>query len=224
MIVSEAADILLSLLEQEDEEEYTQPLAIAHVQQALHEIAEENEFKFHNEVTEYTLQTPASGSEEDYWNTLPGRVPLTEILGSWANFAYIRYAWISVEDESKQMGERDLAELLNTFGDTEGVPESFAIDGLYFVWRKIAAAGTDYTIRLNWQKIPSAPAASDEPILLAQIPYGVIYRAAMIASVWLLDDNRVALFKALSQEAFERYNVRQSKMGDSPRSMEDYNG
>lgn len=225
MIVSEAANRVLSLLEQEDQEEYTYSLAVTHVIQALHELSEENEFKFHNVITQYTLTTPAAGSEPTYWLTAPGRVPLTTVLGvTWSGFSYVKRGWINVEGETYRFGERSFEEMMDTFGDNEGIPESWALDGEYFCWRPIAAAGSSNIIRLQWQRMPPEPAEGDEPVMLAQIPYGVIYRACMIASVWLLDDNRVPMFRALSQEAFERYNIRHSMVGDGPRSMGEYNG
>jgi hypothetical protein len=237
MIVSEAAAKVLSLLEQEDQEEYTYDLATTHVIQALHELSEENEFRFHNEISEYMLTTPSVQDQDQdsddpnmvrlpaYWMLLPGRAPLTSVLGvTWSGFSYIKRAWINVEDETYPFAERAFEEIMDTFGDNEGIPESFAIDGEYFNWRPIAPIGTDYIIRVQWQKMPDDPGPNDEPVMLAQIPYGVIYRACMVASVWLLDDNRVPMFKALSQEAFDRYNIRHSMIGDSSRAMEDFNG
>ena len=225
MIVSEAANRVLSLLEQEDQEEYTYNLAVAHIIQALHELGEENEFKFYNVITQYDLASPEVGQEPSYWNMVPGRVPLTTALGvTWSGFSYIKRGWIDVDQQTNKFRERTFEEMMDTFGDNEGVPEVWAIDGEYFNWRPIAAPGTTNVIRLQWQSMPDDPAEGDEPIMLAQIPYGVIYRACMIASVWLLDDNRVPIFKALSQEAFERYNIRHSMVGDGPRYMETFNG
>jgi hypothetical protein len=225
MIVSEAAQRVLSLLEQEDEEEYTFNLAVTHVVQALHELSEENEFKFHNVITQYDLTTPEAGTEPGYWNMVPGRVPLTSVLGvNWSGFSYIKRGWIDVDAQTNKFRERTFEEMMDTFGDNEGTPEAWALDGEYFHWRPIAASGVSHVIRLQWQQIPADPAEGDEPIMLAQIPYGVIYRACMIASVWLLDDNRIPIFKALSQEAFDRYNIRHSMVGDGPRYMETFNG
>jgi len=225
MIVLEAANEVLSLLEQTDEEEYTQALAIRHVNQALFEFTEDNEFTFNNVVSSYTLTTPAAGSEPDYWNVAPGRVPLTSLLSTtWGGFSYVKRAWLSVDDEQQPFPEGDLEELLDAYGDNEGEPEGWAFDGEYIWWRPIAAAGTDYVTRWRWQKMFEIVGGSEEPKLLAQAPYAVIYRACQIASVWLLDDNRVPMFKALSDDAFNRFSLRHSMVFDAPRSMEEFNG
>jgi hypothetical protein len=226
MIVSEAADKLLGLLEQTDEEEYTKALAVAHIGQAIHELAEENEFRFYNKISEYTLETPASGEEPSYWTDVPGRAPLLTVLGAtWGTLAYIKNVWVSISDDvTIHMRERSFDQLMDEYADTEGYPEAFAVDGEYFYWRQIAEAGTDYTIRVQWQEMPALPTEGEEPIMLAQLPYGVLYKAATIASVWLLDDNRVPMFQALAQNAFERYNARYAMTGDGIESMEEFNG
>lgn len=234
MIVSEAANRVLVFLEQADEEEYTRLQAIEHVIQALHELAEENEFKYYNNVINFPLLTEASFISDSgnlslgipgYWATLPGRALLTTVLSTtWNQFSYIKRGWLSVDGQTMPFMERTFEEIMDTFGDEEGIPESFAINGEYIIWRPIAPSGSSYTARFLWQRMPPDATETDEPLMLAQCPYGVIYRACMIASVWLLDDNRVPMFKALSENAFERYNIRQSMMGDSPRSMGEFNG
>jgi len=225
MNVSEAASRLLELLEQEDQEEYSYNHAVLDVNQALFEMAEENEFRFLNRLTNYTLETPASGEEEDFWSDVPGRALITDVLSvTWGGFSYIKRGWIDVSGETYPFRERDFSELMDTFGDSEGTPEAWAVDGEYFYWRPIAAAGTDHTIRMHWQAMPGDAAESSEPIMLAQCPYAVLYKAAMSASIWLLDDNRVPMFKGLSDAAYERYNARAAMTGDGPRAMEEFNG
>ena len=225
MIVSEAANEVLSLLEQTDQEEYTYQLAVKHINQALFEFVEDNEFKFFNEVSISTLSTPESGSEPDYWVDVPGRILLTSLLSTtWGGFSYIKRAWISVEDQQTEFLEGDLEELLDAYGDSEGQPKGWAFDGDYVWWRPIAPAGTDYVTRWRWQRMFESVTGNAEPRLLAQAPYAVLYRACQIASVWLLDDVRVPMFKALSDDAFNRFNLRHSMVFDAPRSMEEFNG
>ena len=237
MIVSEAANEVLSLLEQTDQEEYTHQMAMKHVNQALFEFSEDNEFNFFNEISSYTLITsdvPASTSGPIQYPQvpvgpfveMPGRIPLTSLLSTtWAGFSYIKRAWISVEDEQTEFLEADLEELLDAYGDSEGQPRGWAIDGDYVWWRPIAPVGTDYVTRWRWQKMFESASGNEEPRLLAQAPYAVLYRACQIASIWLLDDVRVPMFKALSDDAFNRFNLRHSMTFDAPnRSMEEFNG
>jgi hypothetical protein len=193
MIVSEAANEVLSLLEQTDQEEYTYQLATKHINQALFEFAEDNEFNFFNVISSYTLSSSSDwdldGVPDFRVDDIPGRILLTDLLSTtWAGFSYIKRAWISVEDEQTEFLEGDLEELLDAYGDSEGQPKGWAIDGDYVWWRPIAPIGTDYVTRWRWQKMFESVGGNDEPRLLAQAPYAVLYRACQIASVWLLDD------------------------------------
>lgn len=225
MIISEAADRVLSILEQTDEEEYSLNHAIQDVQQAIFELSEENEFRFMSKVTNYTLATPESGEEPDFWLEQPGRALLTEVLSStWSEIAYIKRGWIDVDGDTYPFAERDLSELFDTFGDTEGTPESFAIDGEYLWWRPMSAAGVERVARFHWQSMKPNETAGSEPIILAQVPYAVIYKACAIASIWLLDDTRVPMFEAQAMRAYERYNARYAMTGDGPRAMGEFNG
>jgi hypothetical protein len=227
MNIAQAAEELISELEQSDSDEYTFTRGVKHINQAIFELCEVNEFNFQNAMSAYTLETPESGSEPEYWTEFPGRVPLTTALETtWAGFSYIKRSWLDVSGEqSKLWREYDLEELLDKFGDDEGVPQGFAIEGEYIWWRPIAPAGTDYVSRWRWQKMYETMDSSAEPILLAQCPYGVIYKAASIASIWLLDDNRVPMFEKLSEKAFELYSNRHSMTADAPeRAMEEFNG
>jgi hypothetical protein len=154
-----------------------------------------------------------------------GRALLTEALATtWSQFGYIKHAWLSVDGLQEEFKQMSLIELLDKYGDEEGVPAAYALAGDYIYWRPIAPAGDDYTVRFYWTQIPTEAAEGEEPKLLAQVPYGVIYRACMVACVWTQDDTRVPMFGQLSKEAFQKYNTRYSMNSDSPREMEEYNG
>lgn len=225
MIISEATSRVLSMLDLEDGEEYNAALGSIHVNQAIFELSEENEYEFNNSLSSYELVTPEEGYEPSYWQDVAGRALLTDVLSTtWSQFGYIKKAWLSVDGKQQPFYQRTLVELLDEYGDDEGVPEKYAISGDYFYWRPIAPEGTDYTVRFNWTKIPTEAPDGEEPKLLAQVPYGVIYRACMIASVWTQDDTRVPMFANLSKDAFEKYNMRYTMNNDGPREMEEYNG
>lgn len=242
MILNEAATRLLKLLEQTDEEEYKRDTALEHLNQAIHELCEENTFAFMEEFSSFTLEIPLEDNSEsfppgtlppyrigvpEYWEEIPGRALITDVLGcTMSNFSWIKRAWIEIDDEYYHFGEGDIQELLDTFKDETGTPEGWALSGEYIFWRPYTATeGTTFETRWLWQKQYEAQSSSSEPILLAQCPYGVLYKAASIASVWLLDDNRVPMFEQLAQRAIDRYLIRASMTNDGPgRAMEEYNG
>ena len=119
---------------------------------------------------------------------------------------------------------RDLRELLDEYGDDEGTPEKYALNGDYIYWRPIASAGTETTARLLWHQMPSFGESSDEPRILAQCPFGIIYYACMLACIWAQDDARIKIFGDMASRAFEMYSNRSSMNNDGPREMEEFNG
>lgn len=225
MIIREAAAQVLNTLDFEDEEEYTQANAEFHVNQAIYEINEGNEFTISNQLSTISLVSPEEGSEPSYWTEIPGRAPLIQLLGtSWSNFGYIKQAWLSDGVGQVPFKQRDLRELLDEYGDDSGQPEKYSLSGEYIYWRPIPVAGESYEARLLWHQMPSFGSPNDEPMLLAQAPFGVIYYACMLACIWSGDDNRIKIFGDMSQRAFEMYNNRSSMNNDGPRFMEDFNG
>lgn len=231
MIVREAANQVLRLLDFEDEEEYNLNDAVFHVGQAIHEINEGNEFPYANTLTQTSVSSPASGQEPSYWTEIPGRVPLTQILSTtWGEFGYIKHGWISSSGDTATDGnqakfpEGDLRELLDTYGDDEGTPQKFAIEGDYMYYRPIPAAGESHIVRFLWHKAPELPGEDDEPRILQQIPFGVIYYASMLACIWSQDDARTKEFGRMAQRSFDMYEKRVGMRKGGPGSMEDFNG
>jgi len=225
MIIAAAADRVLDMLDLADGEEYSSTQARIHINQAIFELAEENEYGFNNVLSTYDLSTPEEDSEPSFWTAVPGRALLTDVLSTtWSQFGYIKYAWVSVAAIQEKFKQMSLIELLDKYGDDEGVPEAYALDGDYVYWRPVAPAGDDYTVRFYWTQVPTEAAEGEEPKLLAQVPYGVIYRACMVACVWTQDDTRVPMFGQLSKDSFQKYNTRYSMNNDGPRQMEEYNG
>ena len=114
---------------------------------------------------------------------------------------------------------------MDEYGDVEGIPEKYAIDGDYLYWRPIAPAGTDYPIRILYNSLPPISIQlNSSPRLLDAAPYAVIYRACAIASIWLNEDQRVPMFEKLAERAIELFTFRHSMSNDAPREMEEYDG
>ena len=128
------------------------------------------------------------------------------------------------EDEEAHVSASDIREMLDEYGDEEGTPETYTVDGEYVVVRPVPAQGYSYDVRAMFQRTPSTYTASDEPMIMAQAPYAVIYRACEIASVWNIDDNATVKFSTLAQRAIDRYAMRATMVNDSARNMEDFNG
>jgi hypothetical protein len=237
MIVRDAAEKVLSMLELEDEEEYNLSKAVEHVNQAIYELAEENEFSFFDRIAVCSIRNATYVSNEmvntpeisygapAYWVDVPGRLPLVGITGiPWDEFAYIKRGWISINDLQHPFKEMPIEKLLDNYGDSEGQPEAFSINGEYLYFRPIPSFNVSYTVRFLYQALPRIYAIDDSPIPLSVMPYVVIYKACSLACLWIQDDSRIPIFETLQLKAFDRFNVRQSMTGDASSSMEDYNG
>ncbi|MCK5481325.1 MAG: hypothetical protein KAJ06_09265 [Gammaproteobacteria bacterium] len=237
MKIGDAADKVLSLLEQTDEEEYTKALAVTHVNQAVTELADENDFNLYRRVSTITLSVPTEVTQvsptgpsilgyPDYWDEVPGRRPVSEVMGVTDDeFSYIKRAWINIDGANKKFKQKSFGQLMDKHGDDQGTPLEFAIEGDYFYWRPHHANDDDtYQTRILWQSNPVDAGVDGTAKLLTKAPYAVIYRACQIASLWLVEDNRVMVFAKLAQDALDRWNIKDSMHGDEPSEMEDYNG
>lgn len=226
MIIGECANRVLSFLDLDDEEEYTTTHALEHVNQAIFELADEMEIKGLNDFSLYDLETPATADEPAYWANLPGRFPVTDVTGvALSSLSHIRRLWLAVDGETiTNFSGVDIREILDRHGDDTGQPENYAIDGEYIIIRPIPETGVTYNLRAYFATVPGTYASGDEPLIAAQAPYAVIYRACEIATAWTMDDKAVLKYEKLSQRAIERYALRATLVDDHPRFMEEYNG
>jgi hypothetical protein len=224
MIVGEAATRVLLILEQTDEEEYDATQAMRDVNQAISEIADETELSSFNTFSQFTItEDPYSASEA--WAVVPGRAPIADVLGAtMTEIGYVKQAWLSVDSNNSEFEGRDIRHLLDKYGDSEGVPTRYAIDGDYFFWRPIGVSGDEYTARLMWAGMPPEYNTGDEPTIMAQAPYGVIYRACALACIWLIDDDRAPRFDAMAKRIIDKYVIRDSMQGGHRMEMEDPDG
>ena len=225
MNVTEAANRLLKLIEQTDQQEYDEPMAVQHISQAISEIADETELSQFNSFGSFTLEVDNYSDGSD-WGIVPGRVPLTDVVGVGMHaFAYLKEAWLDLDGSAMEFEEKDIRYLLAKYGDTEGTPTRFAVESNFFYIRPVPVAASSYTIRTFFAGLPPAeqgPGAT--PTMLQQAPFAIIYRAASIASVFTMDDDRAKGFDALAQRLIDRYTIRASMRGDARIEMEDFDG
>jgi hypothetical protein len=224
MIISEAANRVLAILEQTDQEEYNYDQAVIDVNQAIGEIADEAELSSLNTFSQFTIAAD-DYSESDAWAVVPGRAPIVDVLGAtMTEIGYIKHAWLSIGAANAEFKERDIRYLLDNYGDDEGTPTRYAVDGDFFYWRPVGEAGDEFTVRLMWAKMPKEYGAGEEPTIIAQAPYAVIYRACALACIWLVDDDRAPRFDKMAQRLIDKYVIRDSMHGDHRMEMEDFNG
>jgi len=226
MIIGEAADKVLSWLEQTDEEEYDRPKAIEHVNQAIFELAGDSELSLYNKISSYVLSD--APTDQDYWTICPGRVALTRVVGAtWGEFGYIKKIWLDIngtQQTKDDWSQKRVVELFDLWGDTYSTPRNWGVEGEYMYWRPIINDTSTYTLRVLWSAKPTSYGEGEEPAIMGQAPYAVIYRACALGALWTQDPTQDAKFMALSKQAFDQYLVQDSMHGDGPEEMDDYNG
>jgi hypothetical protein len=226
MTLSEAILELLKLLEQTDEEEYDSNQASVHILQACYEIADEMEVPHYNVFSQFEINDDYI--DQDYWTTVPGRVPIVTSLGTTlSEYSHIKKIWLDSGGETQTFTGTELVSLLNEYGDTTGQPKKYAVEGQYLYYRPFINDGTaTYTMRILWASLPvTAGTDTDSPIMLQIAPYAVLYRAAVIASMWLLDDDRASRFEKLGQRAVTLLAPRLTMQNDTEDTTpEEYNG
>jgi hypothetical protein len=226
MTLIEAAQELLRLLEQTDQEDYNIKQAQRHILQACYEIADEMEVPHYNTFSQFTIDN--TYIDQDYWSIVPGRVPITTVLGTTlAEFGYIKKIWLDSGGSTQTFTGTEVVSLLNEYGDTTGQPVKYAVEGQYLYYRPfINDSSNTYTLRILWASLPIALNANEEtPTMLAIAPFAVLYRASVIASMWLLDDDRAARFEKLGSRAVSMLSPRLTMQNDTEDTTpEDYNG
>lgn len=220
------------MLDLEEEEDYDATNALEHINQAIFELADDMEINGLNDFSLYTMTADWDDQNDQdvpsapaYWDTLPGRFRIVDVCGApLSDISHIKKMWLGYDGVAQKFEGRDIREMLDEYGDEEGTPETYTVDGEYVVVRPVPAQGYSYDVRAMFQRTPSTYTASDEPMIMAQAPYAVIYRACEIASVWNIDDNATVKFSKLAQRAIDRYAMRATMVNDSARNMEDFNG
>lgn len=231
MTISEAANRVLSILEQTDEEEYTHDQAMRDINQAIAEIADDSELSSYNTFSQFVVETDEYANDDgsfdppSAWSDIPGWETLSSVLGSPdGRIGYIKKIWLDTDGANSDFDEARVDYLLSKYGDAEGQPKHYSVDGDRLYWRPVGAAGTSYTMRLWWAQVPPEYVSGDEPSVLSKAPYAVIYRACSLGSLWTQDDQAALKFDKKAQILIDKYTIRDSMHGDGRVTMEDFNG
>lgn len=212
MNVGEAAGTLATMLEV-DEVRYPVAIRIAHINQAMVNLSREYDTWPDEGLTEINLG-----------DTNTERFALTELQidpYTALRVESIDGAWTNLEaDVLTELKEMTYEGLLKKYGDQTGDPKAFAIVGEYCYFRPMLTDDADViAARFKWKGIPRTFSESETPKWLDMAPYGVIYRAGEVASVWLLEDERALSFKALRDQEMENLDLATGMRGDGS-SME----
>ena len=218
MQVTEAVDRVIAQLDV-GEGRYPAVIGEQHVNQAMVDLSREYQFSYDSTITTYTIITPADSEITPEWERFPGSALLRTVLSdSFIVPDFVKGAWLDPETTTPSKStlvEPAFNTMMRLFGDQEGTPEAFCIHGNRIYWRPIPASGTSHVIRFSWKGFPRVFGLIEEPSWLVWAPYAVIYKACEIASVWLVEDNRVPTFIALRKQQMDSLDVVNSMRGDS---------
>jgi len=215
MLVSEAVSNVIAQLDV-GEGRYPADVGLQHVNQALVDLSREYQFPYDNTISTYNITTPIEENETEEWIRFPGSALMRSVLiDDFIVPDFVTGAWFDPADVNRRLNEPEFNPMMNEWGDTEGDPVSFCIHGNRIYWRPIPAAGEQHVIRFSWKGFPRTFTLTEEPAWLVWAPYAVIYKTCEIASVWLIEDQRVPAFAALRREQMQSIDVTNSMRGDS---------
>lgn len=216
MNITTASDLLRDTLNIESENRYPGNIRIWHLGEAMQLLAREYDVRMNEGV--YTRQVPANGN-----------IDISTVVADGLNLEYITTAWMFTDftgiggspSDFTMISPTKLIEYFDfdsfmqdykTTAETEaGAPEAFIQYGKYIFIRPLPSETT--YVRIYFRGIPpDYPSA--EPWWLKVAPWAVIYRAAEIACVWLEDEQRLPVYRALRQEQMEMINISDSMRGD----------
>lgn len=207
MNVGEAAETLALMLEV-DTVRYPEAVRNAHINQAMVNLSREYDTWPDEAITELELGTTA----RDYLELVElqiapyTRLKVEHIDGAWTNLT---------ANTLTELKEMTFQGMMGKYGDQVGPPKAFSIVGEFIYFRPMLAEGADEVpVRFLWKGVPRNFSASETPKWLDMAPFGVIYRAGEIASVWLLEDERALSFKALRDQEMENLDLAAGMRGD----------
>jgi hypothetical protein len=216
MLVSTAVQAVIDQLDV-GEGRYPANVALMHVNQALVDMSREYQFPYDNTMTSYDISTALVEDQDAEWQRFPGSARMRSVLvDDFLIPDFVRGAWLDPSGANTRLNEPEFNEAMDHYGDRQGIPEAFFIDGNRIYWRPIPAPGDPtHVIRFSWKGFPRDFVGNEEPLWLIWAPYAVIYKACEIASVWLLEDQRVPAFQALRKDQMQNIDVTNSMRGDS---------
>jgi hypothetical protein len=155
-------------------------------------------------------------------------MPIVEALGTnLSEFSHLYKCWLDSGGDTQSFKATTVTKLLDEYGDETGQPKKYAVDGQYLYWRPYVNdtdSTTSFTVRSRWAALPPISGGGEDAVVLSQAPFATIYRAATIASIWLLDDDRAARFEKLGSRAAGLFAIRNTMENDEDNYVEEYDG
>jgi len=216
MDLSTAADHVYSLFDV-TEKRYDLSIAEMHINHACLALSEDIDVWFDQSVIDivWTPPTTAPTDPRDY-----GSILVSGITNDLLRFGHALGVWKSPFGADYGLEEGSYREIIGEYGDTEAEePELFAVHGDRIYFRPIPTVAT--TIRFSFQGRPIVITGGTNG-WLTNSPYAVIYRAAELSAMYLLEDERVPAFRSMWTMEVERTSVDRSMIGhDAPTQAEE---
>lgn len=199
------------------EQRYPTNTRLLHIASAMALIAREHE----NKINEYVgyIELPA---DSDHFNV--GSIAIED--SPVVTIEAIRSIFYTSEYESTAFGYTpsgtwtrlmpysDYSSLINDYPDIESsTPEAYSWHGDTAHVRP--AASEDLLLMVTVDTVPGL-LLSGTNRMLEEIPFAVIFRAAMIACAWLEDEERIQVYDRMYQEQIEPFCVMDSMRNDGP--------
>lgn len=209
MDVQTAADSLIALLDV-SEKRYPEALAILHVNQGCATLSTENDAWFDRFIFDFSYYGSMIDPVDD-----PNRYGAIAVSGI-ANFTlqlgcgFIRNIFWLDDTKWKPLDGWEYRENLLTHNDERGSPTNVTIVGDSVLLRPVPEV--DCTIRFEIKGKPLIIGATQTNGWLTHYPYAVLYRSAMYASIYMMEDAMLAKFTTMFREEADRASLHSGMM------------
>lgn len=209
MNVGNAVERLIALLDV-SEKRYPATVAELHVNQACAKLSKDTDMWFDRYVADYIYTVPSTTPTNP---NLLGAVQLESLL----NFSlgldvgFIISAYWKLDDGTfKPLDSWNYKELLLTHGEDPGEPCNIGVMNTAAILRPVPES--DSTARFEIKGKCRAIGDKETNGWLTHATYAVIYRAAMYACVYMMEDNRLPAFTTMFRDEMETAALHSSMM------------
>lgn len=209
MNFQQATDALVALLDVSDKR-YPLLTAQLHVNQACLSLSQDNDLWFDRYIIDrdYNLPVSEPSGPEDVGSLSVASLSIPGLF-----VGYIKNLYWKVGEIFKPLDAWEYRELLLTHQDESGEPQNFALQNRRILIRPVPEVAS--TVRAEIKGNCAIIGGSDTNGWLTNAPFAVLYKAAVYAAIYMMEDKRVSVFSSMFADEAERMALHAGMMVSS---------
>lgn len=217
MDVDTAVGHLVAMLDV-SEKRYPPLTAELHVNEACHDLSEDTDVWFDRYLFDYNYSVPTVTPTNP---NLLGAVPVAGLTYNNMEVGFFRNVFWQNDDETfKPLDMWNYREMILTHQEQPGTPENVAILGQNLLIRPVPEVAS--VVRFEIKGKCAIIGGEDTNGWLTHAPFAVLYKAAINACIYLMEDSRIPVFQAMYQKQMDSAALHGSMMVHSePRQAQE---